>query len=188
MKYTIFILFFILLSSCYSHKRAVESSKPYSDQIRWPAEYNPSEANFFVHNVIDIQASPEVVWDLLIRAEEWPAWYEGMTNVKVKGTEDGILYDQAEIEFRTMGLNFVATVREFEPPSRLSWESTRKDIQGYHSWLIIPTETGCTLVTDEPQKGFLTFMEKVFQPNKLRKLHDEWLAGFKEKAEMKVNR
>ena len=82
-----------------------------------------------------------------------------------------------------MGLDFESAVKEFIAPSRLSWESRKKSIKGYHAWLIIPTEKGCKLITEESQHGWLTFFEKVFQPNKLRKLHDVWLNEIKIKAE-----
>lgn len=36
----------------------VEEEKAYTDQIRWPEEYNPDEARFFVHNAITIDARP----------------------------------------------------------------------------------------------------------------------------------
>ena len=53
----------------------------------------------------------------------------------------------------------------------------------YHAWLILPTETGCKVITDESQNGWLTFFEKTFQPKKLKKLHDVWLTELKKKAE-----
>ncbi len=34
-------------------------------------------------------------------------------------------------------------------------------------WLIIPTEYGCKLITDESQNGWLTFFEKLFQGKNL---------------------
>jgi hypothetical protein len=47
----------------------------------------------------------------------------------------------------------------------------------------VPTANGCRLITPEAQNGFLTFMQKVFQPNKLLKLHDTWLKLIKARAE-----
>jgi len=83
-----------------------------------------------------------------------------------------------------MGQNFESTtIKEFEPPYRLSWEATKNNIKGFHSWLIIPSDNGCKVITSEAQHGFLTFMQKVFVPNKLRKLHDIWLTELKIKAE-----
>lgn len=156
---------------------------PAADQIRWPHRYQPEKATFFVHNEIEIAAPPQAVWDVLVAAETWPAWYEGASNVKVAGSTNGTLSAGSTFTWRTMDLDFTSTVHEFEPPLRLSWESRKSTIQGYHAWLLVPTPTGTRLVTDESQFGILAWLQGIFIPNKLRKLHDVWLAGIKQRAE-----
>ncbi|MGB5821774.1 MAG: SRPBCC domain-containing protein [Saonia sp.] len=179
------ILSFLTFISCTSTKKKLEASKPYPGLINWPAAYEPSKAGFFVHNEIDIKASPEVVWNILIQAETWPSWYEGAEDVNVKNSIDGTLSEDSTFTWKTMGLNFESGIREFEPNSRLSWESKKNSIKGYHAWLIIPTENGCKLITEESQKGFLTLLEKTFQPKKLEKLHQIWLEEIQQIAEKK---
>ncbi len=177
------ILLILLLASCTSTKKKVAASQPFPEQINWPDEYSPGKAGFFVHNEININASSTVVWNILLQAETWPDWYEGAAEVKVKNSANGMLNAGDVFTWKTMGLDFESTIREFEPYSRLSWESVKKSIKGYHAWLIVPTENGCTLVTEESQHGFLTFLEKTFQPKKLEKLHQIWLEEIKKKAE-----
>ncbi|MEM6371119.1 MAG: SRPBCC domain-containing protein [Myxococcota bacterium] len=161
---------------------AIETSQRFDAPIRWPAEYAPEKASFFVHNEIEIAASPETVWKVLIQAETWPDWYEGASKVQIQGEEE-VLQNGSVFTWKTMGLNFTSTIKEFEPYERLAWESEKKSIRGWHAWLIVPSDAGCTLVTDESQHGFMTFLEKTFQPNKLYRLHDVWLAEIKRKAE-----
>lgn len=172
-------------SGCASIGVAASPENPLSSGrgIHWPARYEPSEASFFVHNAIDIDAPPEVVWDLLIHAEAWPQWYEGASNVRVLGTSSGLLESNASFSWSTMGLDFTSTITEFVPRERLSWESRKATIKGYHAWLITPTTTGCRVVTEESQYGFLTTMQKIFVPRKLHRLHDVWLTGLKRLAE-----
>ena len=158
---------------------------PYSNEIQWSAGYQPSQAKFFVHNEIDINAKPETVWNILIEAEEWPQWYEGAQNVSIQDSKSNQLEAGSRFNWKTMGLDFTSEIKEFEAPYRLSWESKKKSIKGYHAWLIIPNATGCKLITQESQYGWLTLMQKSFIPNKLRKLHDVWLAEIKNKAESK---
>lgn len=156
------------------------------DQIRWPAQYAPEDASFFVHNEREIAAPPEVVWAILAQADEWPRWYEGAEDVQVLGTSGGVLTASASFSWSTMGLDFTSTITEFVPPYRLSWESRKATIKGYHAWLIIPTATGCKVVTEESQYGFMTLMQKIFVPHDLHDLHDVWLAGLAAKAEAMV--
>lgn len=152
------------------------------DEINWPAQYEPEGATFYVTNQIDIAASPQTIWDVLIEAESWPEWYEGAFNVELP-RDATLLSDGIEFSWKTMGQNFTSEVIEFEPPYRLGWESRKSTIKGYHAWLITPIEGGSRLITDESQFGFLAVMQRMFMPNKLRNLHDVWLAEIKERAE-----
>lgn len=171
----------LLTSGFLTSLLAVAQSSDY--QINWPPEYEPSKSKFFVHNEIEVTAAPEKVWALLVDAEAWPEWYEGASNVVITSSETTVLEKESIFQWNTMGLAFESTVKEFEVPFRLSWESKKKSIQGYHAWLIIPTATGCRVITDESQNGWLTFFEKTFQRKKLRRLHDVWLRELKKKSE-----
>lgn len=155
-------------------------------QINWPAGYEPSRSKFYVHNEIEIDAPPQIVWEILMQAEKWPEWYEGASGVKILDSRTGLLQPGSSFQWKTMGLDFISTIREFVPNERLSWESEKSSIQGYHAWLILPTDKGCRVITDESQNGWLTFFEKLFQRNKLRRLHDVWLSELKRKAEAKT--
>jgi uncharacterized protein YndB with AHSA1/START domain len=173
----------VLFMGCHSSKKAIEQSQSFPKRTNWPEQYKPDNSKFFVHNHIEINASPAQVWEVLIQAESWPEWYEGAKNVHVENSGDGRLNENSVFIWNTMGLNFDSIVKEFIPPYRLAWESKKKSIQGYHSWVIIPTDFGCTVITDESQKGWLTFMEKTFQPDKLYHLHEVWLSELKKKVE-----
>lgn len=176
--------FFLFLSLLFA---LVLNLRSQDYEINWPKEYKPENSSFFVHNEIQVNAPAEYIWEILMQAETWPEWYEGAEDVKVINSNDGILRDTSVFTWKTMGLGFESTIEEFIPNERLSWESNKSSIQGYHAWLIIPNENGCRLITDESQRGWLTFFEKIFQPNKLRKLHDIWLAEIKRKAEANYN-
>ena len=174
----------VALSGCYSVKKTVENSYPNSLKINWPEAYQPEASKFFVHNEIDIEAPAETVWNILINAGEWEEYYHGASDLVLIDNQTGNLGANTVFTWKTMGLRFRSTIKEFEPPFRLSWESNRKSIRGYHAWLIIPTESGSKLITSEAQHGFITLRQKLFVPNKLKGLHDEWLAAIKLKSEI----
>jgi uncharacterized protein YndB with AHSA1/START domain len=185
MTKQILFLFFtsFLFSGCYSVKKSVEKAQPYSSEINWPNDYKPANSDFYIHNKMQINADPKVIWELLIKAEDWPNWYEGMRDVEILNTEDNEIKANSKLKFSTMDQLFEGTIREFEPYSRLAWETRNEKLMAYHAWLIIPNEKGCLLITDEVQKGKLAKLQKIFLPNKLRKLHDIWLTEFKTKSE-----
>jgi uncharacterized protein YndB with AHSA1/START domain len=151
--------------------------------INWPEKYQPSKSSFFVHNEIYINAPSGVVWQLLLDAERWPQWYVGAKNVKYIDSSTKRLADGIVFNWNTMGFGFTSTIKEFVPERSLCWESVKRNIKGYHAWLIIPTDSGCRVITDETQNGWLTFFEKTFQPAKLKRLHDVWLKSLKEQSE-----
>lgn len=182
-KTTIAIGLAALLSSCYSVKKTVENGGDNVNKIEWPDEYVPEESNFFVHNEIEIKASPQEVWDVLIQAQTWEDWYEGASEIRFIEGPDGPLTANSIMEWKTMGQKFTSTIKEYEAPYRLAWVSEKRGIRGYHAWLIIPTDTGSLLITSESQHGFVSTMEKLFMPNKLHELHDSWLLGIKERSE-----
>ncbi len=153
------------------------------DQIRWPEAYTPQRATFTITNSIDISAPPQVVWNELIRAESWPEWYKGATNVKVEGSDTGVLQQGSTITWTTMDQDLVTKVVEFEPPARMGWESRQSTLKAYHAWLLIPTADGTRVVTDESQFGLLANLQRIFLPSKLSDLHDVWLTELKARAE-----
>jgi uncharacterized protein YndB with AHSA1/START domain len=156
------------------------------DQVRWPEAYRPEGATFTISNTVTIAAPPHVVWEELIHAEAWPEWYEGASNVKVEGSRTGRLEEGSTLTWRTMDQDLVTAVVEFAPPYRMGWESRQTTLKAYHAWLLIPTADGTRVVTDESQFGLLAHLQRVFLPNKLRDLHDVWLAGLKSRAEARV--
>lgn len=177
----IFHLLLVLLSG------SIHPVYSQADAIQWPEEYSPSKRKFYVHNEILINAEDSVVWAILTDALKWESWYEGAKNVSFFNDKDTVIGPTSIIKWETMGLMFHSEVKEFRSKRYLAWESKRNSIQGYHVWLLVPTSTGCKVITDEAQKGWLTFFEKLFQRKKLYNLHNVWLAELKSKAEKKKN-
>jgi hypothetical protein len=175
-KFTFTLALFALSFSAFAQQNNAE-------KINFPTPYEPSKSKFYVHNEIEINAKPEVVWGFLIDALKWQSWYKGAKNISFINPNDTILSSSSVFKWETMGLKFQSTIKQFEPNRLLAWESKKKCIQGYHVWLIVPTDKGCKVITDESQNGWLTFFEKAFQKNKLKKLHDVWLTELKKKAE-----
>lgn len=174
------VIFMLTLSTT---ALAVQAQELNHERINWPANYEPSKSRFYVHNEIEINASPENVWNILIDASQWESWYGGAKDVSFVNPEDSHLNANSVFNWKTMGLKLQTVVQQYEPCRLLAWESKKKSIQGYHVWLIVPTAQGCKVITDESQNGWLTFFEKMFQGKKLKKLHDVWLTELKKKAE-----
>jgi hypothetical protein len=174
---------FILTLALFTTTFSVIAQKSNLEKIIFPSPYGISKSKFYVHNEIEINSKPEVVWGFLIDALKWQSWYKGAKNVLFTSQTDTVLNGNSIFNWETMGLKFQSTIKQFEPNRLLAWESKKKSIQGYHVWLILPTDNGCKVITAESQNGWLTFFEKTFQGKRLQKLHDVWLAELKRKSE-----
>lgn len=166
--------------------RAIKTKRydPANNLVRWPDEFNPERTKWFVYNEIEINATPEKVWTILIDAKKWHRFYKGLESpVEYLDSNATTLRTGLPFKIHTMGLRLTPVIKEFIPNERMAWEVRRSNLTAYHAWVIIPTEKGCKLITPESQNGFLTLLQKMFQPNKLLNLHEHWLEQIKARAE-----
>jgi hypothetical protein len=185
------LLFFSISASLSAQENEVKSIMtrkydPATNLVVWPDEFDPKKARWYVYNEIEINAAPAVVWNILIDAKKWHSFYNGVQSpIEFSDSTASALKNGLAFKMHTMGLKLKPVMKEFAANERMAWEVRRGNLTAYHAWVIVPTANGCRLITPEAQNGFLTFMQKVFQPNKLLKLHDTWLRSIKERAEKK---
>jgi Polyketide cyclase / dehydrase and lipid transport len=152
------------------------------DTIRWPAEFNPSRAPIHAVNRLDMQASPEAVWKVLIRAVEWPQFYANSAKVKIAGGAKD-LSAGARFTWRTFGVSLVSRVEEFVPNERIGWTAKGTGVWVYHAWLITPLAGGgCHVLTEETQYGFLSRLGKILYPGRMEREHQNWLEALAVRA------
>jgi uncharacterized protein YndB with AHSA1/START domain len=153
------------------------------DEIRWPPEFHPSNVEVRARNEVQIQASPEQVWALLIRARHWPKWYSNSKNVRLPEKSHLDLKAGMRFRWKTFGLNLVSEVVEFVPGERLAWNARGLGTWVYHAWLLRPVDGGCWVLTEENQHGWLCRLHKFVYPQDMYRKHQMWLEGLKKKAE-----
>jgi uncharacterized protein YndB with AHSA1/START domain len=152
--------------------------------IIWPDAYHPRCAQVFVANEIVIPAPPPLVWAWLIRARSWPAWYSHAANVEFEGSGGPDLSPRARFRWKTRGLSFLSTVREFEPQQRIAWDTVGTGIHAYHAWVLEPRPDGFTyLLTAETQTGWLARLGKLLMPTRAHRAHQVWLEALSTKAQ-----
>ncbi|WP_288244188.1 DinB family protein [uncultured Chryseobacterium sp.] len=183
------VMLLLRTSAISAQDNVIESFKtkkynPSANLVIWPEEFNPAKARWYVYNEIEIKAKPEVVWNILIDAKKWHTYYKGIqTAVKLSDPAAATLEHGLSFKMHTMNIHLDPVIKEFVPYERMAWEVHRRNLQAYHAWVILPTSNGCKLITSETQNGFLTFLQKIFQPHKLLNLHQNWLETIKARAE-----
>ena len=125
------------------------------DKVHWPDGYGPNVSAIYALNDIDVSVPPQVVWDLLIDAENWSSYFPPEDQVEIFGGEPKLL--QGSMFSRvTVGFPMSLQVTEFEPTWRLSWRTVvdgHPDSTAYHGWVITATATGCRVLTEETHKA-----------------------------------
>ncbi len=152
-------------------------------EIPWPPTHSPASAVVFAHNEVEIAASPQKVWSLLIDCVAWPGWYKKCSDVSMlKGGP--MLGAGSKFRFKTLRTYFEPEVVTFDSCRMLVWSAKGPaGTSGSHAWHIEPTAAGCRVVTEEAQTGLLLRLVGARVRRELVASHEEWVQSLKRLAE-----
>jgi hypothetical protein len=134
-----------------------------------------------VRNELEMSVSSEVVWAWLIRAEVWPTWYRNSRQVIIEGGGPDLRLG-SRFRWTTFGVRLDSKVEEFVPGERLGWSARATGIDAYHAWLIESRPSGCYVLTEETQNGWLARLNNVLRPQNMNRQHQNWLESLQQKA------
>jgi uncharacterized protein YndB with AHSA1/START domain len=157
------------------------------DHVIWPEKYHPKTSAIYALNDIDVKAPPEVVWELLVDAENWSKYFPAEDQVRILTGEKELAFG-TKYSRVTVGFLMDLVVRECEPSRRLAWSTVvdgdETGSSAYHGWVITRTDTGCHVLTEETQQGpfFLELIGRRY-PGALYRYHQEWVESLARAAE-----
>ncbi len=125
------------------------------ETIKWPEDMVPSRAPIHFTNELEVAASPETIWSLLVDPKAWPGFYPGVQHVELLDGHETFGLG-TRFETNLAGQDVFASVQEFEPITRIAWGGYPKvseESRAYHAWIITPTANGCHLWTEETMQG-----------------------------------
>lgn len=159
------------------------NAQPTDPDIPWPQGHTPASAVVFAHNAVDIVASPQKAWSLLIDCTAWPRWYKRCSDVSIiKGGSH--LEAGSKFRFKTLNNYFEPDIVTFDACRMLVWSARGPaGTSGSHAWHIKPHTAGCTVVTEEAQTGLLLWLVRSRIRVELIASHEEWLLSLKRLAE-----
>ncbi len=154
--------------------------------IHWPQGFTPQQADLFDHSELSVGAPCATVWQTLVDAQRWPDWYPNSSSVRLeRGAE---LAAGRGFQWRTFGLEVASQVHEFVPQQRLGWFGHAKDLDAYHTWLLLPQGQGCLVVTEEVVRGPAARALRREQPQAMHEGHGLWLERLAQEAGRRENR
>jgi hypothetical protein len=148
-------------------------------EVRFPECQTPEKSPVFARNELFIAAEPARVWERLVRATEWPAFYQNAKQVELDGGGQE-LQQGTSFHWTTFGVRVHTTVTELVPGERLSWTGRGLGSTAFHGWVIRPAPGGCVVVTEETQQGLVASLGRAFLRRGLKKWHQRWLEGLAE--------
>jgi len=127
-----------------------------------------------VYNELMMDASPERIWAVLVRAALWPNWYPNSRNVHIEGRGPD-LYLGARFSWITFGVCLHSSVKEFTPNQRIAWTAKFVGVEAYHAWQIETVGQRTQVITEETQYGWLARAANFLMPNRMYDYHQLWL-------------
>jgi uncharacterized protein YndB with AHSA1/START domain len=146
------------------------------EAIKWPEDMAPSRSPIHFTNELEVAASSETIWSLLVDPKAWPRFYPGVEHVQLLGGHESLSLG-TRFETNLAGQDVRASVEEFEPMTRIAWYGGPKDSKAYHAWIITPTPKGCHLWTEETMKGPLWIKLAKKAPDVFWLTHEKLLAN-----------
>lgn len=149
--------------------------------VRFPDDCVPKGAPVHTFNELESSATPEAVWRWLVRADRWPEIYRNCKDVVIDGGARELTHGTS-FHWTTFGVRVHTVIEDLEVGRRLAWRGRGTGGTGYHGWVIEPTATGCRIVTEETQRGWLPWLARWYVRGALLKQHQRWLEGLSQAA------
>ena len=90
--------------------------------VNWPYQYDPRRSAIYALNDVDVEARPEVVWKLLVDAENWSSYFPSEDQVKILTGEPELALGTKYTRL-TVGIPCNLIVTEYVPGRRLAWST-----------------------------------------------------------------
>lgn len=146
--------------------------------INWPNGLEPSRSPLHFTNELEVKASTETIWAMILDTTVWPQFYPGVGEVKTS-EPDHRLRLGSEFETTMLEQHIRCTVQEFEPLKRIGWGGgpIGEDCRAYHAWIFTATANGTHIWMEETMQGpYLVDLAKQ-APDMVWQMHEELLAN-----------
>ncbi|MEB8337506.1 SRPBCC domain-containing protein [Streptomyces endophyticus] len=149
------------------------------EAINWPEAMAPSRSPIHFTNELEVEASPETIWSLLVDPRTWPTFYPGVGHVQLLDGHESLRLG-TRFETNLAGQDVFASVQEFQPETRIAWggyPTASEASTAYHAWIITPTPNGSHLWTEETMRGPLWIELAKQDPEVFWRTHEDLLAA-----------
>ncbi len=123
------------------------------------------KAPVFSEGRIEVDATPEALWDLMAAFENWPKWNPDVQSVKL----DGPVAEGTTFHWRAGATRLVSTLRLVDRPNGLGWTGRTMGIRAIHVWRFTVRPGGALASMEESFDGAVA---KLFRKRLQRQLDE----------------
>jgi uncharacterized protein YndB with AHSA1/START domain len=109
------------------------------------------EAPVVGRSEIEIDAAPEVVWDVLTAIARWPSWNPDVKTMSMEGP----LAEGSVFRWKAGPGTITSTLRRVEPPRLVAWTGKTLGIRAVHFYRLEPRDGGTFVRTEESYEGLV---------------------------------
>lgn len=139
-------------------------------------------APVFAESSIQIDAPPEIVWEVMADIDSWPTWNADVKQARLQGD----LREGTTFEWKSGPGTIKSTLREVTAPSRLGWTGSTLGIKAIHIWKIEPADGGSVVSTEESWDGLVVKLTRKASQKTLEKALAEGPRHLKAEAELRA--
>jgi len=130
---------------------------------------------------IEVNATPETVWEIMTAIDQWPSWNPDIKEVSI----DGELKPGTNFQWKSGPGTIKSTLQTLQPPNTIAWTGKTLGISAVHVWRMEAMGDVTVVKTEESWDGFIA---KVFKKRSQEVLKNAIYSGLqflKQAAETK---
>lgn len=101
---------------------------------------------------IEIEATPEIIWNIMADIEAWPNWNSKVKKACLKGE----LKEGTQFVWKAEPGKITSLIQNVEPPHILSWTGRVMGINSVHVWKIEVKDSKTVVESEESWEGMLS--------------------------------
>ena len=154
-------------------------SKPSSAEFAVPVNYN---SKVYCTKSIQINARPEVVWQVLTSIDSWSKWQKDISKAHLS---DSNLKIGAQFKWTTNGATINSKIHTVTPNLHLGWTGKTIGVNAIHNWKLDYSNGLTKVPVEESLHGWLTKLFRSKFQKDLETGMDKWLLLLKKESESK---
>lgn len=121
---------------------------------------------------IEIDADPDIVWDVMAGIDRWPAWNPDIKSASLESE----LAPGSRFRWKAGPGTISSTIQQVERLKALAWTGKTLGIKAIHVWRLEPKNGKTIVQTEESWEGLLP---RIFRGRMQKMLHDSIDSGLR---------